>query len=310
MNREPIQVAVGVIKNPADQVLISLRDMHLHQGGLWEFPGGKVEAGETVEQALIRELDEELAIRVLAFQPLITVNYIYPDRSVQLCVYEVTEFSGAATGCQGQAVKWVNPADLPCYDFPAANRPIIAAAQLPSYYAILDGEDESNLMINLNKILNRKVKLIQARLKKLPEYKVTRFLQQAYPLCQQHRAVLLLNSDCDSADLPVDGVHLTSRQLMTLTKRPDSVGWLAASCHNQVELQHAEAIGADFVVLAPVKSTPTHPDEKPIGWEVFADLINHINLPVYALGGLSQQDLQQARRCGAQGIAAIRAFLK
>lgn len=309
MHQKSIPVAVGVIKNSSNQVLISLRDQRLHQGGLWEFPGGKVEVGETVEQALIRELHEELNIQVRNFQPLMTINYNYPDRSVQLAVYEVTEFSGTATGCQGQMVKWVNAGDLRCYDFPAANRPIITAAQLPPYYAILDGADESMLKQNLNTLLKQNIKLIQARLKNLPDDMVNRFLRWAYPLCQQHQAVLILNCGCVVAEPPVDGVHLTSRQLIALSKRPDGVKWLAASCHNLVELQHAEAIGVDFVVLAPVKSTPTHPDVKPLGWEIFADLVNRVNLPVYALGGLSQEDLQKARRCGAQGIAAIRAFL-
>lgn len=305
---KPLQVAVGVIKNATGQVLISLRDTNLHQGGLWEFPGGKVEAGETIEQALIRELHEELAIHVQSFHPLITVNHDYSDRAVQLQVYEVNKFSGEAKGCQGQAVKWINTDELSQYDFPMANRPIITAAQLPPYYAILDGFDDSKLMINLNAILKQQVKLIQARLKNLPKIDAVRFLQQAYPLCQQHRVLLMLNCECGTAGLPFDGLHLTSKQLMVLNDRPPGIDWLAASCHNLNELLHAEAIGVDFVALAPVKSTPTHPDVKPLGWDQFAELVNQVNVPVYALGGLNQADLSQARQRGAQGVAAIRAF--
>jgi 8-oxo-dGTP diphosphatase len=78
-----LQVAVGVVKNATGQVLISLRDKALHQGGLWEFPGGKIEANETVEQALARELKEELDITVLATTLLITINHQYPDLAVQ-----------------------------------------------------------------------------------------------------------------------------------------------------------------------------------------------------------------------------------
>jgi 8-oxo-dGTP diphosphatase len=307
--KTPLQVAVGVIKNASGHVLLSLRPDNLHQGGLWEFPGGKVEAFESVEQALIRELNEELSINVRSFYPLITVNHDYPDRSVRLQVFVVTDFSGEAKGCQGQEVNWVAVDKLYRYDFPAANRPIITAAQLPSYYAILDGTDENSLIDRLKYILNQDIKLIQARLKDLPLTAITGFLQLAYPLCQQHQALLMLNSAYLFTDMLVDGFHLSSSQLMALNKRPSGLKWLAASCHNCDELRHAETIGVDFVVLAPVKSTPTHPDVKPLGWGRFAALVDQVNVPVYALGGLSLVDLHQAQECGAQGIAAIRAFL-
>ena len=164
----PLQVAVGVIKNPAGKILISLRHASLHQGDLWEFPGGKIEATETARLALARELKEELNITVTAATPLITVNHHYPDLSVRLNVFLVEQFSGEAKSCVGQPFKWVAPAELEHYAFPAANRPIITAARLPHYYAILDDADPALLLTNLQKILNRGVKLIQARLKNLP----------------------------------------------------------------------------------------------------------------------------------------------
>ena len=216
-----LQVAVGVVKNTKGQILISLRNESLHQGGLWEFPGGKIEPGETTEQALARELKEELNIDVIKTTPLITVKHQYPDLAVQLNVFLVEHFSGVARSCEGQSFKWVNPSELAKHAFPAANQPIITAAQLPPYYAILDDADESLLLINLQKILSRGIMLIQLRLKTLSTEVIENFIEQAYPLCKQHNALLLINSAVKNAeDFAVDGIHLTSRHLMSKTKRP------------------------------------------------------------------------------------------
>jgi 8-oxo-dGTP diphosphatase len=307
---KPIHVAVGVVKNASGQVLIALRDPSLHQGGLWEFPGGKIEPNETAEQALIRELKEELNLTVESAMPLISISHQYPDRTVELHVFLVQQFSGLVKGCQGQPFRWVSPEELNHYTFPEANQPIITAASLPPYYAILDDADEAQLWANLEKILSRGVKLIQARLKSLSANAAEKFIEWAYPLCRQQGCWLLINSAVEHAGkLDVDGIHLAARHLLALDKRPENLRWLAASCHNLQELQHAQKIGVDFVVLAPVLSTATHPGVEGLGWEKFAELVSQSNVPVYALGGMSLSCLDSARQAGAQGIAAIRAFL-
>jgi 8-oxo-dGTP diphosphatase len=313
-NQEPnqslLKVAVGVIKNPLGQVLISLRETSLHQGGLWEFPGGKIETTETVEQALIRELKEELAITVQTATPLITIIHKYPDLAVQLHVFTVEDYSGEVKSCQGQPFMWVDAKELVNYEFPAANQPIITATRLPSCYAILDDADAVNLLDKLKKILNNGVKLIQARLKNLSAEAVEAFVEQAYPLCKAHNSWLLLNSSTERAQcFEVDGLHLTSRHLMAIDKRPANKQWVAASCHNLDELRHAEKIGVDFVVLAPVMATPTHPGAQVLGWHQFAGLVEGTALPVYALGGMTKADLLTAQQAGGQGIAAVRVFL-
>ena len=183
-----LQVAVGVVKNSKGHVLISLRDKSLHQGGLWEFPGGKLEAYETAEQALVRELKEELAITVTAATPLMTINHQYPDIAVQLNVFLVENYTGDTKSCEGQAFKWVKPTDLKNYKFPAANQPIITAACLPAFYAILDDADQSLLWVNLQKILSRGVKLIQLRLKTSSFDTIKEFIEEALLLCRQEDA--------------------------------------------------------------------------------------------------------------------------
>ena len=304
-----MRVAVGVIKNNQGQVLIALRDDSRHQGGLWEFSGGKIENHETAEQALIRELREELAIEVISATPLITIKHSYSDRAVKLEVFLVEQFAGEPHSAEGQRIEWVNAQDLKQYDFPAANKAIITAATLPPYYAILDDKDAALLETNLQKILAKGIKLIQTRLKNLSAESSRLFIEKAYCLCQQQGALLLINSAVKLGDNRADGIHLTSRDLMTTQQRPDNIKWLAASCHNLKELKHAEQIGVDFVVLAPVLATQTHPETVPLGWQQFTELVNECNLPVYALGGQTLLHLAIAQQAGGQGIAGIRTFL-
>ena len=108
-----IHVAVGIITNSAGEILLAKRPDHLHQGGKWEFPGGKVEAGETVTQALIRELKEEVALDVTDSQPFMALSFDYPDKQVLLDIHSVTEFNGnTAQGLEGQLIAWVTKTDL------------------------------------------------------------------------------------------------------------------------------------------------------------------------------------------------------
>ncbi|NRB24444.1 8-oxo-dGTP diphosphatase MutT [Shewanella sp.] len=120
-----VHVAVGVIINADNQILLAKRLTHLHQGGKWEFPGGKVEAGESVTQALTRELKEEVDLTITATRSLMSISHDYPDKQVLLDIHWVTCFTGNAHGLEGQEVKWVPKSDLPNYDFPEANKPII-----------------------------------------------------------------------------------------------------------------------------------------------------------------------------------------
>ena len=122
-----VHVAVGVIVNAQQQILIALRPDDSHQGGLWEFPGGKVEQGETIQQALIRELQEELGIVAQRFAALTEIHHDYGDKAVHLDVWWVHEFSGEPQGREGQPLQWLAAAELSRYDFPKANQPIIAA---------------------------------------------------------------------------------------------------------------------------------------------------------------------------------------
>ena len=307
-----IHVAVGVIRNGQGDFLLARRPEHLHQGGLWEFPGGKVETGETVEVALRRELQEELAITVGQATPLIKIRHDYGDKRVLLDVWRVETFGGKPTGQEGQAIRWIAPDQLRQFDFPAANRPIIAAARLPDFYPIVNGgaSDEDALFAKLKALCLGAYPLAQWRVKGLDDTAYQRLTRRAVDYCRPHGLGLIINAEPEHAlQSGAAGVHLTSQRLLALNQRPLPEGfWVAASCHHPREIHLAEAMGIDFVLLSPVLATPSHPDATPLGWDQFSAWVDSSNVPVFALGGMARAHLEQAKHCGAQGVAGIRGF--
>jgi 8-oxo-dGTP diphosphatase len=308
----PIHVAAAAIFDKQQRVLITRRPDHVHQGGLWEFPGGKLEDGESVSEALARELEEEVGIRVQQSRPLIRIYHDYPDKSVLLDVWRVDVFEGIAHGREGQPCEWVEPERLREFSFPEANTPIVRAVQLPDRYLITpdpDGDFESFLG-QLEHCLGNGIRLVQLRAKSLSQNDYIELARKAKSLCAAHDAKLILNSDPGLVSVvDADGVNLTGERLMALDKRPlPEDKWVSASCHSEEDLKHAKQINVDFAMLSPVQATASHPDIQPIGWQQFQSLCEHVPFPVYALGGVGPNDLERAFACGAQGIAAIRAI--
>lgn len=309
-----LHVAVGVVRRANGKVLLARRRADVHQGGLWEFPGGKVEAHETVEQALERELLEELAIRPRSSRPLIKVRHHYPDLSVLLDVWEVLDYQGQVQGNEGQPIAWVEPDQLGGDDFPlpAPNTPIVKAIQLPDQLLITgDFADPDDLLRKLQNALERGLRLVQLRslgdFNKLNPTEGLELAKHALALCQQFNASLVLNSGLGFT-LEGAGLHLSASMARHHSQRPEVQGLLGVSCHSRQELAHAERLNPDYVLLSPVTPTQSHPEAEALGWEAFEELAAAINCPVYALGGMSAADLGEARRRGAQGVAAISAF--
>lgn len=309
---ERIHVAVGAIINDAGEVLITQRPEHSHQGGLWEFPGGKLEEGESVQTALARELNEELGIEVQQSTPLIRVHHDYSDKSVLLDVWVVTQFSGSASGREGQPLRWVDPAELDASVFPQANLPIIKALQLPHEYLITGKfSDKEDFIRRLQAALDKGIRLLQFRPRTtLSEHEYAVLVKQAMQLTQACGAKLLLNTSVvEFAGHEVDGLHLNSDALMACNSRPIAKDkWLCASVHDEIELAQANRIGVDFIMLSPVLPTQSHPGAPTLGWDHFHILTEKSNSPVFALGGMDSSHLSLAREKGAQGIAAITAF--
>ncbi|MCP9340649.1 Nudix family hydrolase [Stutzerimonas xanthomarina] len=307
-----LHVAAGVIRGGAGHVLIAKRPVDKHQGGLWEFPGGKVEPGETAEGALARELAEELGIAVNAARPLIQVRHDYPDKQVLLDVWEVLEFDGEPHGAEGQPLAWVTAEDLPRYEFPAANRPIISAARLPKSYLITpDNLAPQELLCGVACALDAGVRLLQLRCPALADAQYRTLATEVLELCAGRAQVMLKGPLEWAQDFPDAGWHLTASQLREHTDagRPIETGrWLAASCHDMAELDLANQMGVDFIVLSPILATASHPEARPMGWQRAADMLLGFAQPAYLLGGLGPRDAERAAQIGAQGVAGIRAF--
>ena len=305
-----VHVVAAVIEDKDGNIFIAKRPIDKHQGGLWEFPGGKVEPGESSFDALKRELHEEIGIDVIDAQALIQISHDYPDKSVLLEVWKVNEFNGHAHGKENQKTQWVSKQGLNQYAFPAANAPIITAAQLPQQYAITPEPDDTAEFFNsIENLFRQDIRLLQLRLKKQFDENL---VDSVISMAKKYDAKVLLNCDQELYSAhKTDGRHLTSTQLLSLSDRPIAKDkLLAASCHNQQELEHAIKIGVDFIVLAPVLPTNSHPGAATMGWDEFSALTYACAIPVYALGGMHKDSLDTAIKSGAQGIAGISLFFK
>lgn len=313
MPAETLQVAVALILNDQREVLLALRDRQAHQGGLWEFPGGKVETGESIEQALAREVREELGIEASHSVPFKCIQYSYPDKQVVLHVCLVDAFKGTPTGAEGQPVKWLAIASLKPSRFPAANRSIIRALQLPQTYMISGRFTSSeDFLARLHNSLRQGVGLLQMRCPELEASAFTVLAQQAIQLCAQFDARLLLNTtpaiyhQIREQGYKPAGLHLNGRLLNEVQQRPLSTDEiLSVSCHSLQDIEQANKLAADCLLYSPIKPTHSHPEAKPLGWHAFADAVAASDICSYALGGMQLEDIEQACRLGGQGIAAI-----
>ena len=311
-----INVTAAVIFNPTGkQVLISRRLATQHQGGKWEFPGGKIESNETSQTALARELHEELGITVTVGLQLKSIRHDYPDKSVSLDFWRVDHFTGQAEGREGQEIRWVNITDLAHYTFPEANKPIVSSLLLPDRLLITPDTAHINSDLFLKSLEQSLVKypisLIQFRAPSLNQADYGSIAAEVLSICRRQNARLILNSSISMLNkINADGLHLNSHRLVATKKRPvEQKILLSSACHNPLELAHANAIDVDFLLISPIKKTASHPSQQQtLLWDGFTALLAQTKMPAYALGGLTNADLDDALSAGAQGIAGISAF--
>ncbi len=319
--RKVTHAAVGVIQREDGWVLLAERPAGKPWAGYWEFPGGKVEEGETPQQALKRELQEELGIQVTSIYPWLTRSFDYaakydaagqldsPAKTVKLHFFIVTKWNGEPRGLENQQLVWQPSEKVEVSPMLPANAPIFAALSLPSTYAITNLSElgEDLFFERLQICLDNGLKMLQLREKQLSTQAFESFAERVIKLASPYGTKVLINSSHQSAlaTLNVAGIHFSATDLMQLQTKPTEM-LCGASCHNDKELAHAAALGLDYVMLSPVKATLSHPDEESIGWGKFADLIADYALPVYALGGMQPADLHEAKSNGAHGIAMFR----
>jgi 8-oxo-dGTP diphosphatase len=303
------EVAAAVIERPDGSFLLGRRAPDTFYPGYWEFPGGKVEAGETPRDALVRELHEELEIEVLHATPWIVREHVYEHAHVRLHFFRVTGWAGALRDHVHSALEWQRPGATLVSPMLPANAPVLAALALPDFYGITNAHEigADAQLAALERALDDGLRLVQLRETALPVDKREPFVATAVAACHRRGARVLINGDAQLAwAVGADGLHLTAEQLGCLRVRPN-FPLVAASCHDAAGLRRAAEYQLDFAVLGAVKPTASHPGQPGIGWPAVAKLLENCPLPVYAIGGLGRSDLASARLAGAHGIAAIRA---
>ena len=304
-----VRVAVAILLRSDGRVLLAQRMAGTPYPGYWEFPGGKLEAGESAYDALVRELAEELGIAVVRAAPWLVRRYAYPHAHVELHFFRVFAWRGEPSGRDGQAIAWQMPGAFDLTPLLPANAVIQSALELPPIYGISMAEDlgEEVFLQRAGKAIASGLRLVQLREKSWPVERLQRLAERLLPLTQAAGARVLLNGDAALARrLGCAGVHWTSAALRGARARPEGM-LCAASCHDQAELARAADLALDFAVLGPVAPTPSHPGAVPLGWPGVAKLLVATPLPVYALGGLVPEDLNTAIAHGAHGVALRRA---
>lgn len=305
-----IRVVAAVLHDGQGQVLIAERPVGKPLAGYWEFPGGKLEAGEMPRSALSRELHEELGITVQGARPLIRFTHDYPERLVELDVWRVTRYHGEIQAREGQRLAWVRPEALRDCNLLPADLPIQEMLRLPPRMLVtpVPGNDTRQFMEKLRQRLDAGIEFVQLRAPGMAPESYRALARQVIACCREQGARIVLNAAPELAEaLGADGVHLDSVRLRQLSARPVPASLLAgAACHNQAELQQARNCKLDYAVLGPVLPTHSHPGAPVLGWKGFAALASDAGLPVYAIGGMRATDMQRAREAGGYGVAAIR----
>jgi 8-oxo-dGTP diphosphatase len=308
---QSIEVVAGVVQRGDRRVLVAERPSGSALAGYLEFPGGKIEAGETPTAALAREFSEELGTAVLEAQPLIRFEYAYPEYRVRLRVYRVTRWHGEPHGREGQRLAWAGTAELRRLRLLPANRPVVTALELPETLLVTPEpppEGDEAFLHTLDSVLQGP--LPGGAIVRIRDSDVAARLVPAIARCAAGSNRPLILNTRNAAVLPAGfaGLHLSAAALVKLRTRPAVGGWVGASVHGVAEAAHAAAVGLDYVVVGSVRETPSHPGVTPLGWEGFARIAAAAGLPAYAIGGLGPADVAAAQENWGQGIAAVRAF--
>jgi len=307
-SRPVVDVAVGVLIRPDGRFLLASRPEGKPYPHYWEFPGGKLEPGESVARALARELHEELGVDIGEAQPWVVREFDYPHAYVRLHFCRVQHWRGEPHAREGQSFRFCGLHDLPTPLLPAT-LPVLRWLDLPSLYALSDaarlGADE--FLARLEQQLASGLRLLQFREPELATAPAEILFGKVLPRVRAVGGRVLVSSRhplkwAEAAD----GIHLTARDLESCAIRPDAA-WVGASVHDTAQLARAGQLGVDLAILGPVCETLSHPGVPGIGWERLGAIAARSEVPLYAIGGLAQSDLERAQCAGAHGIALQRA---
>ena len=286
--RPVTEVAVGVLVRADGAVLLADRPAGKPYAGYWEFPGGKIEAGETVAAALARELDEELGVRIRGSTPWVVMEYDYPHAYVRLHFRRIHEWAGVPRPIEGQRLEFVLPgAAAPAPLLPAA-LPAMRWIQLPTVTGLSPQTATTSVAAEqwLEGVLQRGLRQVIWREPALTGAERVAALAACRQLAQRHGARLLVEPGADCAS-DTEGVYLAANLLRATAARPDAA-WLAAGVQTAADLAHAAALGCDFALLESAEAS---------------GLLVAPPLPVYLPASLSLEALRLAQCAGAHGLA-------
>ncbi|MEG2919588.1 MAG: thiamine phosphate synthase [Acinetobacter sp.] len=297
MSKPTIHVAIAILLHQG-KVLVGWREANQHQGNKHEFPGGKVEEGETPLAACRREIYEEVGVGLQDWHTFDVIRHEYDDVIVNLHLFHAIVPTALLNEIQ-QPWAWYSRDELLSLNFPKANQAMIQRLYWAHQIKISDQLDGLT-QLHQDQLMYWRVEGTQAQIVELAALSVEQLSQ------------LIINIDIYTKlntiqQQMVSAIHLKQSQLMSLKHGDLSIGKrYIAACHDLAAMQQAQRIGCDAIVLSPVLATATHPETPALGWEQFKTLASQVEIPVFALGGMQASDLGLAQEQGAYGIAGIR----
>ena len=305
LNTAPeVQVACAIVWRNG-KILLSKRHQFVHQGGFWEFPGGKCKVEEHPETALIRELIEELAIIVQSTSYICQIPWDYGDQRIRLWVYEVFEFEQDPVGREGQQIRWFDPKHLQGLQFPKANDVILRSIGLSRIARFYDPDFMIEPIVWALQF-NQKSLLYFRGLPPGPDLQAT--IEQSLEFGHQ----IVLTVDQLSCYQNGCGVHLRKSDCLAgALGHLDSLRspWpITSGVRDMHDFERQSKWPSDAIFISPVRETKSHPSSSALGFRRFGELASKTGVPVYALGGIVPQDLEQINNCYGFGVAGIRGF--
>ncbi|NNH25880.1 NUDIX domain-containing protein [Acinetobacter terrestris] len=297
MSKPTIHVAIAILLHQ-DKVLVGWREAKQHQGNKHEFPGGKVEEGESPLAACRREIYEEVGIGLQDWHAFDVIRHEYDDVIVNLHLFHAIVPSALLNEIQ-QPWRWYSRDELLSLNFPKANQAMIKRLHWAHQIKISDRLNALDAL-KLDQLMYWRVEGTQAQIIEISGLSVEKLskLIVNIELYQQ------LNSIQQQA---ISAIHLKQSQVMALMQGDLITGKrYIAACHDLVSMKQAEKVGCDAILLSPVLATETHPEARALGWEQFKNFAAQVEIPVFALGGMQTGDLLTAQQQGAYGIAGIR----
>lgn len=306
MAKPVVEVAVCILRAADGRVLMAERTAAQLSAGFWELPGGKIDAGESPQQAAVRELAEEIGVEALQLRPWIRYEHEFRTRRIRLFFFRVERWTGAPRGREGQRIAWVDPAAPAVAPILPSVERVLLALGLASLLAVTANRGHGGAerrLADLQAALRLGLRCVLVREEQLAPDQRVAFARRVGALAQPFGArVLLTGTALEARRAGLSALHSSVAEMRRLDSRPQVQFWLS-SCHDARDLHRAAGLGADAALVSPVLADPSHHGPPPLGWAGLQELAAGAPIPVIAEGGLTRAALPRALDAGAAGIA-------